>query len=172
MNANIIPDKKLAAVCGLFCPSCTFYIASTEDPKRLMTLSERFGIPQDKMECHGCRSDKRGFYCEARCVMRKCAASKNIEFCGECADYPCKDLKDFQAQMAHRSEIYESQEKIKKDGFENWFGEMAARYSCPECGAINSAYDIACRKCGAEPGSEYVKMHKEEIMKHYKRMGV
>ena len=29
------PNITLAAVCGLFCPSCTVYIASNEDPDRL-----------------------------------------------------------------------------------------------------------------------------------------
>lgn len=49
------PDKSLAAVCGLFCPACTFYIGSTADPDRLKRLAERSQHPIiEEIECHGC----------------------------------------------------------------------------------------------------------------------
>ena len=31
-------DKKLAAVCGLYCEACSWFIATTEDPERLKRL--------------------------------------------------------------------------------------------------------------------------------------
>jgi hypothetical protein len=45
---------------------------------------------------------------------------------------------------------------------------MIERYSCPRCRTINSAYDLACRKCGHEPGSEYVSRHRPEIERYLK----
>ena len=63
------PDMKLAAVCGLFCPSCSVFIGSTEEPTRLQALSQRFGSQTEDMECHGCRSDKRGLYCNKACKI-------------------------------------------------------------------------------------------------------
>ena len=86
----IVPDKKLAAVCGLFCPSCSLFIASMEDPARLRGISERFGIPPQELECHGCRSDKRGFYCRQHCKMTECAAQRGLDFCGECDEFPAR----------------------------------------------------------------------------------
>ncbi len=159
-----IPDKRLAAVCGLFCPSCTVYIGAHEDPKRLEVMSKRTGQPLDKLQCNGCRSDKRCYYCESLCTMFKCAAEKEIEFCGECADYPCEELKVFQAAMPHRIELWKSQERIKEAGYEQWYKEMVEHYSCPACGTINSAYDMACWKCGGAPGCDFVSQHKEEII--------
>ena len=44
---------------------------------------------------------------------------------------------------------------------------MVEQYSCAACYTINSAYDIACRSCGVEPASDYVKEHKEEIFESY-----
>ncbi len=38
-----ITDKKLAAVCGLFCPACTIYIGTREDPDRLKASARRTG---------------------------------------------------------------------------------------------------------------------------------
>jgi hypothetical protein len=160
-----VPDKKLAAVCGLFCPSCTVYIGAHENPERLEGMAKRFGQPVEKLLCNGCRSEKRSFYCESLCTMYKCAAEKGIDFCGECAEYPCADLKAFQAQMPHRLDLWKSQERIKEAGHEKWFEEMARHYSCPACGTINSAYDMACWKCGEDPGCDFVSQHKEEIIR-------
>ncbi|MDY0095668.1 MAG: DUF3795 domain-containing protein, partial [Candidatus Vecturithrix sp.] len=54
------PDKRLAAVCGLFCPACSLYIATQEDPQRLTRLAERFQLSEEEMHCDGCRAEKRG----------------------------------------------------------------------------------------------------------------
>ena len=159
-----IPDKRLAAVCGLFCPSCTVYIGAHEDPERLEGIARRVGQPVDKLKCNGCRSEKRSYYCENLCTMYKCAAEKGIDFCGQCAEYPCAQLKVFQAEMPHRIELWQAQERIKETGYEKWYTEMIENYSCPECGTINSAYDMACWKCGATPSCSYVSKHKDEII--------
>ena len=96
--------------------------------------------------------------------MTKCAAEKAINFCSECSEYPCAELKAFQAQMPHRNELWTSQERIKEVGFKKWYGEMIEHYSCPECQTINSAYDLACRKCGAAPSCNYVNLHQNDII--------
>jgi ribosomal protein L40E len=102
--------------------------------------------------------------------MTKCAAAKGLDFCGECEEYPCKELKAFQAEMPHRIELWKSQARIKEVGYEKWYGEMIEHYSCPACRALNSAYDITCRKCGTTPSCAYVRLHKDEIMKHLSKL--
>ena len=161
-----VPDKRLAAVCGLFCPACSVFIGTREEPERLATLSQRMGIPVEELRCEGCRSEKRCFFCRDKCKMVQCAADRGVEFCGECADYPCRELRDFQAAMPHRIELWSSLKRIKAVGFETWYVEMIEHFSCPQCGALNSAYDFKCRKCGAAPGCEYVAQHGEEIARH------
>jgi len=167
-----VPDRKLAAACGLFCPSCSLFIGTMEDPVRLQTISKRFQMPPELLECHGCRSEKRCFYCKEYCKMTKCSAEKGINFCVECGEYPCTELKAFQAQMPHRIELWESQELIKQVGWEKWYTEMIKRYACPECRTINSAYDLACRKCGRTPSCRYVELHKDEIAQKSSKMGL
>jgi hypothetical protein len=158
------PDKCEAAVCGLFCPCCSIYIGTKEDPERLKVLAERFNVPVEEMECKGCRSDKKIGYCHD-CKMVKCASAKGIDFCGACADYPCEDLQQFQAILPHRIELWESQERIKEVGYEKWYAEKLAHYACPQCGTINSAYDLACRKCGVSPSCKYVEVNQQEIIR-------
>ena len=160
------PDKSLAAVCGLFCPSCGSYIGTKEDTDRLEGIAQRLGRSVSDMECHGCRTDKRSFFCRTECKMSQCAAEKGIDFCGECTDYPCSDLKDFQSKMPHRLELWQNHERIKEVGYEKWFEEMAKHYSCTECGTVNTAYELqGCRKCGHAPANDYIYEHKDEIIK-------
>ena len=156
-------DKKLAAVCGLFCPACHVFIATQEDPEKLAMMAQRYQRPLEEMRCTGCRSTKRCFYCETMCFMATCAAGKGVEFCGDCAEYPCKGLSEFQSLAPHRIELWKSHARRKEVGFEAWYGEMIAHYSCRTCGTINSAYDLKCRKCSADPSCEYVRLHKQEI---------
>ncbi len=159
------PDKKLAAVCGLFCPSCIIFIAQRESLETRQETAKNFQIPVEALQCDGCRAEKRFAYCE-NCKMSACAQEKGLDFCVECSEYPCPALKEFQAAMPHRIELWQSQERIKKVGFETWFKEMLEHYTCPQCGTINSTYHLACRECGATPSCAYVGLHQAEIMAH------
>ena len=168
------PDKKLAAVCGLYCPACSVYIGTTEEPERLKMLAERFGMPVSELECLGCRSDKRSFFCRSRCKMAACAAEKGISFCGECSEYPCEELKVFQSQAPHRIELWESLGIAKEQGLDAWFAHMRERYACPGCGTVNSAYDAASpqmrhgtqlRLRSREQGSDRTKHRPHETLK-------
>jgi len=163
-------DKKKAAVCGLFCPACTLFIGTQEDPQRLEFLAGVFKLPPGEIRCSGCRSELRSFYCRELCTMYKCAQGKGLDFCGSCPDYPCRELKDFQCAMPHRIELWKSLDRIREAGPEQWYAEMLEHYACPSCGAINSAYDSQCRKCGGEPGSGYVAEHKDEIIRQLGKM--
>ena len=148
---------------------CSIYIGTKEDPERLKSIAKSFNVPVEEMECQGCRSDKRIGYCE-NCKMFKCASAKGIDFCGTCEDYPCADLKQFQAILPHRIELWKSQERIKEVGYEKWYTEMLEYYACHECGTINSAYDIACRKCGVSPSCSYLELNHQEIIKRLSGM--
>lgn len=162
-------EKKLAAVCGLYCRGCTLFIATMEDPERLRILAGRYGLPEEAVRCFGCRSDKRGPYCQT-CQMFQCAEERGVEFCVECGEYPCHILKAFQAEKPHRIELWENLEKIRAMGWEKWMEEMKGKYACPSCGSINSAYDMKCRKCGEEPSCRYVARHGEAIEAYTRHM--
>jgi hypothetical protein len=162
-------DKKLAAVCGLYCEACTLFIATKEDPARLKGLAARFQLSEEAIKCYGCRSDKRGPYCE-KCKMFPCAAERGIDFCIECAEYPCSDLKQFQSERPHRIELWDDLERIKDIGYKQWLKEIRGHYTCPQCQSINSAYDLKCRKCGEEPSCGYAAKHKQTIEQFLKNL--
>ena len=160
--------KQHAAVCGLFCPSCTIFIGTTEDPKRLERLARLFNTPVEDMRCLGCRSNARIAYCDS-CKLYSCAQKKGIDFCGECAEFPCIEIKKFQAGAAHRFDLWDFQAQIKEKGYKNWIIEMIKYYSCPNCGSINSSYDDKCRKCGHTPSNQYTEKYRQKILDFQKK---
>ena len=168
MEKGIKPDKKKAAVCGLFCESCSLYIGTAEEPQRLARMSAAMNVPAEELKCEGCRAEVRNSYCST-CRMYSCAAEKGIDFCVQCGDYPCEEIKTFQSILPHRLELWQSQERIKEVGWEQWYREKLVHYACPQCGTINSAYDRACRKCGAAPSCEYVRVNAEGIAERMPR---
>jgi hypothetical protein len=160
-------DKRLAAVCGLYCGACTLFIATQEDPRRLTELAARFQLSEEAIKCHGCRSTKRGPYCE-KCRMFSCAAERGVDFCVECREYPCSDLIHFQSERPHRIELWDDLEQIKAVGYQHWLRSIRENYACRRCQSINSAYDSRCRKCGEEPSCHYVAKHGQEIERFLK----
>ena len=79
---------------------------------------------------------------------------------------PCEELKEFQVARPHRADLFEDGQRIREIGFKEWFLEVRDKYTCPQCQVVNSAYDLACHKCGNEPGSSFSERHREVIEKH------
>ncbi|MBN1142724.1 MAG: DUF3795 domain-containing protein [Deltaproteobacteria bacterium] len=164
------PDKKLAAVCGLFCEACSWFIATAEDPERLQRMASRFQLSAAECRCTGCRSDQRLPYCW-QCRMAACAAERGLDFCSQCAAFPCDALQRFQAAMPHRLELWGNLARIKTFGYRHWLLEIREHYACPGCGTLNSAYDLRCQSCGAEPSCGYVAQHRQAIEEYLKNHG-
>lgn len=160
--------KQYAAVCGLYCQACSWFIATAEDPERLKKQAARLNWSAEEGSCHGCRSGKRLPYCD-QCRMFACAADRGIDVCCECEEYPCEFLKKFQSALPHRIELWGSLERIMAVGYEQWLKEMKNNYSCPRCATINSAYDLKCRKCGEEPSCRYVARHRRAIEQYLEK---
>ena len=169
-NQTKAGDKKLAAVCGLYCKACTAYIATTEEPARLARLAAMFELSEEAIRCLGCRSSTRGPYCQT-CKMSACAAQRGIDFCVECADYPCDHLEQFQSETPHRLELWDDLAQIEAIGWQKWLAQARAKYVCPDCGTINSAYDQACRTCGQEPSCGFVSRHRQAIAEFCRATG-
>lgn len=155
-------EKNFVAVCGLYCEACSWFISTTEDIEGLKRLAAQRNWSVEESKCYGCRSDKRLPYCE-KCKMFVCAAERGIDFCSECEEYPCNDLKQFQSAMPHRIELWVNLERIKSVGYKQWLKEIRKNYTCPRCQALNSIYDLKCRKCGEEPSCSYVAKYRKEI---------
>ena len=86
--------NELIAYCGLDCESCDARIATVNDDEALREKtaklwSELNGVPitAEMIRCTGCRVEGvKTPYCESLCPIRRCAADKRLQSCGNCAD--------------------------------------------------------------------------------------
>jgi hypothetical protein len=165
MNSEKTENFERFAYCGLFCEACGLYIATKENPDYLKLLAERMNKTVEEVRCKGCRSDTLSYYCQT-CTLKSCARSKGFNFCSECSEYPCNDLKEFQVKMPHRAELFQSLDYLKNNSVEMWEKKMRDDYSCPNCGAINAPYYVKCAKCGTFPGNKFIERNLPAIKKH------
>jgi hypothetical protein len=160
-------NKDLAGVCGICCSCCSLYIGSNEDSDRIRIIAERMNISVNDLKCEGCRSETISVFCKT-CHFKTCSKKKEIDFCFECTEYPCKELFLFQKEKPHRIELWNQNEFLKTNGLEKWFSEISALHSCSNCRTINSAYDLQCRKCETYPSSDFVALYGDQILNHMK----
>lgn len=111
---NKIDLKERLAPCGLYCGKCfafkdgDIHALSVQLRKKLghfEPYAERFAVqlspvfrkyPEFKefldyladAECGGCRKEKCKFY--INCKVRQCALEKQVDFCCQCPEFPCR----------------------------------------------------------------------------------
>lgn len=112
--------KELTAPCGMDCFNCPIFEANlTEEMKPV--IAQRFGIPADKLACKGCRIEG-GCRIHAECKTLDCVREKGVEFCHECADFPCRRLQpmvDGADRYPHNMKVYNLC-RIANVGVDRW----------------------------------------------------
>ncbi len=82
---------RMVAACGIDCGNCPLSLCR-DDPALLEALVQR-GIPRDRLPCPGCRGahgDCPGN--AARSETYECVQQRGVDYCFECADFPCGKL--------------------------------------------------------------------------------
>ena len=122
-------DKKreLTAPCGLDCFNCPSYKENiTEEYKK--RISELLNIPIEGTPCKGCRGEEG--YCRhasgKHCVTWDCVQEKGVDYCYECADFPCHLLRPTMlgAKYPHNMKVYNLC-RMKLNGIDSWIKEAA-----------------------------------------------
>ncbi|MFW9828924.1 MAG: DUF3795 domain-containing protein [Candidatus Thorarchaeota archaeon] len=136
--------------CGLYCGAC--FIMNAYRQNRNDCLPEEWVSPLDNKEikCHGCKSEIIFENCRG-CEIRKCAQSKDLEFCNECSQFPCEKIKTFEKMnLKHHEVALFYFDRIKEAGIQEWLKEQKERWSCSYCGNPFSWYEEICTYCGAK----------------------
>ncbi len=136
----------LLAYCGLYCGACSFKVAFEEDDRQhLLGMPAKYD-PYKTMPmgpCPGCRGDSQ---C-GDCAIKDCAMSKQIVHCGECGDYPCDKLHQFNADgIPHHGESIANLNAIREHGTLPWLEDQKQRWTCG-CGSRLSWYLSSCPTC-------------------------
>ncbi|MGL5439547.1 MAG: DUF3795 domain-containing protein [Filifactoraceae bacterium] len=131
LNLPRIPNEETAAICGLFCGTCTFY-------------------PD---HCHGCLSDKLTAHC-ITCPngFRDCAKAHDVTRCYECVDFPCERLQKFknihfENGIGHHLTVIIDLLYMKEHGVMPWVEKNTAENLCPKCGKLIYWMDKNCHCC-------------------------
>jgi len=121
--------RRLTAPCGLDCFNCAMYRASLDEETR-KKVAKAMNLPLEKAQCKGCRDEEGtiGFLGMTEpCRAYKCSRAKGVEFCSDCADFPCDFLHpyaDMASQRPHNTKVFNLC-LIKKMGVEQWAKEKA-----------------------------------------------
>jgi len=95
----------MLAYCGLSCETCPVHLATLEpdsgkkqvlrgDVARMCQEMYALNLTADQVEdCDGCRVGARLFSGCRECLIRRCAAGREVETCADCMEYPCPTLE-------------------------------------------------------------------------------
>lgn len=114
-------ENELAAPCGIYCGGCPPYMAK-DNPAILEALVAK-GLKRESLPCPGCRLGKGN--CPALngdCETYTCVESRGLEFCHECAEFPCARLNpaaDRANVLPHNTKVYNLC-YIKQQGLTRW----------------------------------------------------
>ena len=131
-------NLELIAPCGMNCAVCSGYLAFKNDVK-----SKGVRMPY----CKGCRPrDKTCAFLKKRCDL---LLNGKVEFCYECKDFPCEQLKhlDKRYQTLFRMSLISNLESIKKNGLLKFLETQERQWRCPTCGEVICCHNGLCFNC-------------------------
>ncbi len=128
----------LIAPCGMNCALCVSYQAGQLD------LAAK-GLK--RKTCPGCRPRGKGcLHLASSCGK---LAKNQVDFCFECADYPCRRLKDLDKRYRTRyhMSMLENLESVRTKGMQAFLTQQGDLWNCPDCGQPVCCHIGLCLVC-------------------------
>ena len=139
---------ELIAPCGMNCRICVAFFGYTMNGKKR------------KHQCSGCRP--RGWVRHingpktlnrTKCafIKKHCEklATKQIEYCFECIDFPCENLKNLDKRYRDKygMSAIENLKYIQKKGINQFLKNEQERWKCPTCSGVICVHNKKCYTC-------------------------
>lgn len=125
-------DKKIVSICGINCVVCYKHLSTK------------------KYKCNGCRYDDETLpeHCR-KCKIKDCAKNRNLKYCFECGEYPCKLIKnlDKSYKQRYKTSLIENGLFIKEYGIEEFLKREKEKWTCSNCAGVISLHDRFCSEC-------------------------
>ena len=106
-----------------------------------------------KKPCAGCLNNDKGKpeHCR-KCKIKDCVKHKEISYCYECSQYPCKRMRDLEKSYRTRYgvSLVENSRFVKQYGISAFLERQRKVYCCPSCGGVISLHDGWCSQCHAK----------------------
>jgi len=127
-------DNKMVAVCGMNCKVCYKHLARGKYTK----------------QCNGCKFQDETLPSSCRnCKLVACANEKNIDYCYQCDQFPCKLIKNLDKSYRTRYDVslVENSKTIREKGIDVFLEEEKQKWTCDKCINIISLHDKICSGC-------------------------
>jgi hypothetical protein len=135
---------ELIAPCGMNCAICIAY------------MGYHMNGSKKKVNCTGCRVRNKN----CAFIMKRCKylPKKEIEFCFECKEFPCENLKklDKKYRTKYNMSMVENLKFIKEHGMEKFLHQQEKRYRCPDCGGVICVHNKRCYGCAIPSKSKFL----------------
>lgn len=145
--------EELIAPCGMDCNVCSSYLALKHDVRE-----KGVRMPY----CKGCRPrDKKCAFLKKRCEL---LLNKKVEFCYECEEFPCENLKhiDKRYRTLFRMSLIDNLKFIKEYGLAKFLERQKKKWQCPDCGEVICCHNGICFSCGLEKLKNKKKVYRWE----------
>jgi hypothetical protein len=136
MKMPAVIDSPLFAPCGMNCMVCY---------RHLLTRKKQPACPG----CSGLDLDKPE-HCR-NCLIKQCGLEKGHVYCFECADFPCKRIKnlDLSYRKRYETSLIENSQRVKQNGLLLFLEQELENWKCSTCAGVISIHDKTCSECGA-----------------------
>ena len=109
-------DISMFAPCGMNCKVCYKHC-------------------YNKKPCSGCLNSDKGKpeHCR-KCKIKDCIKGKSLSYCFECAEYPCKLIKNLEKSYNKRyqASLIENSRFVQGHGLEHFMEQQKIKYTCPK----------------------------------------
>jgi hypothetical protein len=129
-------DAELVAQCGMNCGTCVAFFGYT------MAGTKR------KHPCVGCRT--RASLCAfIKKGCKRIAAKEPVEYCFECADFPCEKLAKLDETYAEKYglSLIQNLRYINTKGMDEFLKREQEKWTCPTCGGAICVHTRRCYTC-------------------------
>lgn len=129
-------EDIMLAPCGMNCTVCYKHVSI-----------RKYGKP-----CEGCLKGDLGKpeHCR-KCNTKSCAQEKGYVHCFECADFPCKLIKNLDKSYVKRynTSLVGNSRAAKEKGVSAFLENDRQKWTCTKCGGAFSLHDGVCSECGS-----------------------
>lgn len=127
-------EENMVAPCGMDCMVCYMHANPRKRGK----------------SCAGCLSGDHCMppHCRA-CKIKDCVTAKGLTRCFECADMPCKLVKnmDKSYRKRYRTSLVENNLAMREHGVSRFMIQEREKWTCGHCGGLISLHDGICTEC-------------------------
>jgi hypothetical protein len=131
-----IGEALLIAPCGMNCGICAAFL-------------------RKRNRCPGCRGPEEDKpVTRVICKIKTCDHfhDGNTEFCFQCREYPCNNLKhlDKRYRTRYKISMIENLDQIRESGLDKFVEDEKVRWACGTCGGTICVHKGRCLECGSE----------------------